>query len=106
MRKWMIRLLRRIGVISCREADRLISSRLDAQLTWQEQMALFWHGCFCATCRRYTYQQSSIGQRLGRLPEEPPTAGGLSEGHLSKIRMDVASCRTSASLLPAAIASK
>jgi hypothetical protein len=87
MRKLMIPLLTRCGVVSCREADRLMSRRLDAQLTWREQMALFWHGCFCATCGRYSYQQSSTGQRLGRLPEEPPTTAGFSEEAKSKMKV-------------------
>jgi hypothetical protein len=90
MRKLMIRLLTRCGVVSCGEADRLISRGLDAPLTWREQTALFWHGSFCATCRRYSRQQSSISQFLGRLPEEPPTAGELSEEVKSKIKARLA----------------
>lgn len=74
--------------ISCREAIRLASSRLDRPLTWRERAQLAYHNIVCYFCRRYARQVAALHDGLSRHAGTwtDATAGALSDDEKKRIK--------------------
>jgi len=51
-------------ILSCREASRLISQKLDRNLSFSETVALRLHVSICAACTRFTRQMEFLRRAL------------------------------------------
>lgn len=60
-------------ILSCKEASRLLSQRLDRRLDAGERVALSLHLALCTGCRRLNRQLQFLQRALRRLPEPGPS---------------------------------
>jgi len=67
------------GMLTCREASRLISESQDRKLRLHERLGLRMHLWMCINCRRFERQISMI-RRLLRSPSNPETPDSQDAG--------------------------
>ena len=72
-------------LITCPEATRLSSERLDRPLGFAERARHRFHLLICASCRRYASQMKALRRLLGDCREEAP-GEGLSEAAKARMR--------------------
>ncbi|WP_435236519.1 zf-HC2 domain-containing protein [Psychromonas sp. PT13] len=47
-------------MINCKQATRLLSEKLDRELSKKEKMALFLHTTLCGCCRKFSGQMEDL----------------------------------------------
>ena len=58
-------------MLNCRQATRLISQSMDANLRWYQRLAVRFHLLYCVWCRRYAAQLRFLRKAAGQLsPQE------------------------------------
>ena len=57
-------------MINCREATRLISQAMEADLPWHRRLAIKIHLLYCVWCRRYAAQLKILRKAAKQLPQE------------------------------------
>ena len=83
--------IRRILLLRCEEADRLLSDSLDRRLSWSQRVALEAHVAICRSCRRARQQVHTLRRAMRGYLERVDAAGtsmteGLSPDARERIR--------------------
>ena len=69
------------GMLTCKDASRLVSKALDTPLSWRERWGLRMHLLFCALCRRYVrdlrFLRSALRVGRDRLAAERITPSSI-----------------------------
>lgn len=68
-------------MLNCRQATRLISQSMDAELPWHRRLAMRLHLLYCVWCRRYAAQLKFLRSAAKQLS---PEASGSAPQKLSE----------------------
>ncbi len=81
-------------MLSCKEATRLVSEKLDRELPFWRRMGLRLHVLMCLACSRYTRQVTALDRAVAEHYQgDPPTLGSetLPEDSLKRIKASLRS---------------
>jgi len=60
-------------MINCKQATRLLSEKLDRELSKKEKMALFLHMTLCSCCRKFSGQMEDLRDISKRYMKKNPS---------------------------------
>ena len=86
-------------MLSCREATRLVSEKLDRDLSFWRRLGLHLHVFMCRGCWRYTRQVTTLDRVVDEhYRSDPPPAGPecLSDDSLERIKTSLRSVKPDA----------